>query len=127
MNRSPPSDWSSGTFADAAAFAEIVFNCTRGATSIDALEATGARNLDGKILVDVANVFPPSTAGGDSLGERIQAAFPRTKVVKTLNTINCEVMVDPQKMPGLHTFSAATTRRRSRSSVVSSSRLDGAT
>src|SRR6266545_2707216 len=44
-----------GTFADAAALAEIVFNATAGMASLDALRAAGAKNLEGKILVAVAN------------------------------------------------------------------------
>src|SRR5512132_4282878 len=98
---------SHGTFADAAAFGEIVFNCTNGAGSLDALSAAGADNLRGKILVDVANPLdfshgmPPSlfTGANDSLGERIQKAFPEARVVKTLNTVNADVMVDPGKLP----------------------------
>lgn len=43
------------------------------------------------------------TQGTGSLGEQIQEAFPRAKVVKTLNTINCELMVAPDKLPGSHT------------------------
>jgi 8-hydroxy-5-deazaflavin:NADPH oxidoreductase len=99
---------SHGTFADAAAFGEIVFNCTAGAGSLDALQASGAANLRGKILVDVANPLdfshgmPPSLFAGntDSLGERIQATFPEARVVKTLNTVNANVMVDPGRVPG---------------------------
>lgn len=99
---------SAGTFADAAAFGEIVVNCTNGAGSLDALSAAGADNLRGKILVDVTNPLdfsrgmPPSlfTGSNDSLGERIQKAFPETRVVKALNTVNAEVMVDPKKVPG---------------------------
>ena len=59
---------SEGTFADAAAFGELVFNCTAGIHSVAALEAAGPTNLAGKILVDVANPldfsqgFPPSLA-----------------------------------------------------------------
>jgi hypothetical protein len=94
----------SGTFADAAAFGEMVFNCTHGAASLEALRAAGAKHFDGKIVVDVANVLPPDSAGSDSLGQQIQNALPRAKVVKTLNTINCEVMVDPRKVPGTHTL-----------------------
>ena len=93
-----------GTFAEAASFGEMIFNCTHGASSLDALHAAGAGNLDGKVLVDVANVLPPDSTASDSLGQRIQAAFPRAKVVKTLNTVNCEVMVDPQNVPGSHTL-----------------------
>ncbi|MGH2555628.1 MAG: NAD(P)-binding domain-containing protein [Actinomycetota bacterium] len=41
-----------GTFAEAASHAEIVFNATAGMASLDALEAAGAENLEGKILVE---------------------------------------------------------------------------
>ena len=46
---------SEGTFADAAAHGEIVFNCTSGMASLEALKAAGAKNLQGKTLVDVSN------------------------------------------------------------------------
>jgi hypothetical protein len=48
--------------------------------------------------------MPPSlfVSNTDSLGEQIQRAFPAAKVVKALNTMNCEVMVDPGKVPGEH-------------------------
>ena len=96
-------------FADAAAHGEIVFNCTNGAASLDALGAAGADNLDGKVLIDVANPLDFSGGGPalftdttDSLGERIQAAFPDTRVVKAFNTMNCNLMVDPASVPGDH-------------------------
>lgn len=93
-----------GTFADAAAFGEIVFNCTHGAASLEAVRAAGAKNFVGKVVVDVANILPLPPADSDSLGQQIQNALPQAKVVKTLNTINCEVMVDPRKVPGRHTL-----------------------
>lgn len=101
---------SQGTFADAAKHGEIVFNCTQGGASIAALEAAGKDNLKGKVLVDVANPldfskgFPPtlSIVNDDSLGERIQRTFPEAKVVKTLNTVNANVMVEPSRIPGDH-------------------------
>jgi 8-hydroxy-5-deazaflavin:NADPH oxidoreductase len=96
-------------FADAAAHGELVFNCTNGAASLDALTAAGADNLDGKVLVDVANALDFSgggpalfTTSTESLGERIQAAFPGARVVKSLNTINCNLMVDAGSVPGDH-------------------------
>jgi predicted dinucleotide-binding enzyme len=100
---------SQGTFADAAAFGEIVFNCTNGMGSIDALKSTGAA-LGGKILVDVANALdfskgmPPTlfVSNTDSLGETIQRTFPEAKVVKALNTVNANVMVNPGRVPGDH-------------------------
>jgi 8-hydroxy-5-deazaflavin:NADPH oxidoreductase len=101
---------SEGAFPDAAAFGEVVFNCTSGVSSLNALEAAGAENLAGKVLIDVANALdssggmPPTLAvcNTDSLGEQIQRAFPASRVVKTLNTMNHEVMVDPGRVPGDH-------------------------
>jgi 8-hydroxy-5-deazaflavin:NADPH oxidoreductase len=92
-----------GSFAETAAHGEIVFNATNGAASVQALTMAGAENLSGKILVDVSNPldfsngFPPSLTvfGTDSLAEHIQRAFPLTKVVKTLNTVNARVMTHP--------------------------------
>ncbi|MDO9187892.1 MAG: NAD(P)-binding domain-containing protein [Bacteroidia bacterium] len=94
---------SAGTFADAAAFGEIIFNCTAGSASLDALKLAGATNLDGKILVDISNPLdfskgmPPSLSvcNTNSLGEEIQKEFPDVKVVKTLNTIWSKLMVNP--------------------------------
>src|SRR5262245_30405044 len=93
-----------GTFADAAAFGELVFNCTKGASSLAALRAAGAANLEGKIVVDIANALTSEGSGSESLGEQIQNAFPHTRVVKTLNTMNCELMVNPDKLPEPHTL-----------------------
>lgn len=99
-----------GTFADAAAFGEILFNCTAGMGSLSALKLAGEKNLNGKILVDIANPLDfskgmPPTLGicnDDSLGEEIQRAYPEVKVVKTLNTVNCLVQVNPGRVPGDH-------------------------
>ena len=98
------------TFWDAAAHGELLMNCTAGTLSLAALKAAGEQNLNGKILIDVSNPldfskgFPPSltVCNTDSLGEQIQRAFPRVKVVKTLNTTNAFVMVNPAAVPGDH-------------------------
>jgi 8-hydroxy-5-deazaflavin:NADPH oxidoreductase len=100
-----------GSFADAAAFGEVVVNATAGAHSLEALAAAGAGHLAGKLLVDIAN--PLDASGGmpptltvcntDSLGEQIQRAHPQARVVKALNTVNAEVMVHPEIVPGPHT------------------------
>lgn len=100
---------SEGSFADAAAFGEIVFNATRGDAALDVVGAAGKANLRGKVLVDVSNPLdvskgmPPTLFTGpvgDSLGERIQKELLETRVVKSLNTINASVMVDPARAGG---------------------------
>ncbi len=101
---------SHGTFAEAASFGGVIFNCTAGAASLQALTMAGAHHLRGKVLIDVANPFdfstgmPPSllVCNTDSLAEQIQREFPDARVVKTLNTMNCAVMVNPSLVPGEH-------------------------
>ena len=100
-----------GTFTNAAAFGEIVFNCTLGSASLDALRQAGTNNLKGKILIDTSNPIDYSkedlilsVCNVDSLGEQIQKAFPETFVVKTLNTMNCNMMVEPTKLSETDVF-----------------------
>lgn len=101
---------STGTFADAAGFGDVVVNATAGVASLDALRSAGAGPLAGKVLVDVANPLdtshgmPPTlaVANTDSLAEAIQREFPAARVVKALNTVNCSVMVQPSVVPGEH-------------------------
>ncbi|MFF5207301.1 NADPH-dependent F420 reductase [Streptosporangium sp. NPDC000396] len=98
------------TFADAAAFGEIVVNATAGAVSLQALQAAGTENLNGKVLVDISNPLdfsqgmPPSLnpVNTDSLGEQLQRAFPEIRIVKALNTMNCQIMVEPSRVAGEH-------------------------
>ena len=101
---------SHGTFEQAASHGNILFNCTAGAASLDALTRAGKGNLNGKILIDVANPLdfshgmPPalSICNTDSLGEQIQKTFPELKVVKALNTMNCNLMVNPSLLKEEH-------------------------
>jgi len=117
---------SEGSFADAAAHGEIVFNCTAGMASLDALRAAGARNLLGKILIDVSNPLdfskgmPPtlSVCNTDSLGEQIQKAFPEARVVKTLNTVTTAIMVQPSLIPGLHTMFVSGNDAQAKATVI---------
>lgn len=98
---------SNGTYARSAEFGDIIFNCTKGDISLQALQMAGHENLQGKILVDLANPLdfskgmPPSlfVCNTNSLGETIQKQFPDVKVVKTLNTLNCKLMVNPELLP----------------------------
>jgi predicted dinucleotide-binding enzyme len=99
------------TFAEAAASGEFVINATNGMGSLNALEHAGHDHLKNKILLDVSNPLdfshgmPPSlwVSNTDSLGEQIQRAFPEAKVVKSLNTMNASLMVNPSLVPGDHT------------------------
>jgi predicted dinucleotide-binding enzyme len=91
-----------GMFADAARGADAVINATSGSASLAALEGAGAGALADVILLDVGNPLdfshgmPPTltVCNTDSLGEHIQRAFPRARVVKTLNTTTAAVMVN---------------------------------
>lgn len=97
-------------FAQAARDAETLVNATGGQASIAALTEADAAHLDGKVLIDIANPldfsggFPPvlDPVNDDSLAELIQRTFPRLRVVKTLNTMNCQIMVDPARVAGEH-------------------------
>ncbi len=93
-------------YDEAGAFGEVIINATKGAVSIEALEKTGKENLNGKVVIDVANPldaskgFPPTLipelSNTTSLGEKLQQSFPQARVVKTLNTMWAGLMVNPQ-------------------------------
>jgi len=115
MGNPPFSQWQAGhpavelaTFADATQNAQAVVCALNGLGTLEALRAAGAANLAGKLLIDISNPldasagFPPRLVpvDTDSLGEQIQREFPDAKVVKTLNTMNATVMVDPGRLAG---------------------------
>jgi predicted dinucleotide-binding enzyme len=108
--RSVAGNGQTGTFGAAAAFGELVFDCTNGANSLAALRQAGAGNLRGKILIQVGNPLdiskgmPPTLTicNTDSLGEQTQREFPDVRIVKALNTVNCDVMIAPSRLPGDH-------------------------
>ncbi|MER7841537.1 NAD(P)-binding domain-containing protein [Streptomyces sp. NPDC096040] len=99
-----------GAFAEAAAHGELVVNATGGLVALDVLTAAGTANLDGKVVMDVSNPldfsqgFPPRLVVPEagSVAEQLQQAFPRARVVKTLNTMNNTLMTDPARVSGPH-------------------------
>ena len=101
---------SHGTFADAAKFGEILINCTSGRGTLSALESVRTSDLNDKVLIDVANSLdfsrgmPPTltVCNTDSLAEQIQREHKLLRVVKALNTMNVDVMVNPKLIPGPH-------------------------
>lgn len=113
MGNPPFSVWSAehpgvalAALDEAAAGAELVVNATNGSGALSALQQAGADHLAGKVILDISNPldfsqgFPPTlfVKDTDSLGEQIQRAFPQTRVVKTLNTLNADLMVNPASL-----------------------------
>lgn len=96
-----------GTHAEAATHGELLVNATNGNGSLDALKLAGESNLGTKVLLDISNPLdfskgmPPTlfVCNDDSLGERIQRAFPKVRVVKSLNTLTAALMVEPALLP----------------------------
>lgn len=81
--------------------AEVVINAVNGAVAVEVLTGL-AGALAGRIVVDVTNPLDFSSGSlqlfvcnTDSLAERIQRAVPDARVVKTCNTVNVAVQVEP--------------------------------
>lgn len=94
-------------FADAAADADLIVNASSGQASGQVLALAGVENLAGKVVLDIANPldfsqgFPPSlfVKDTDSLAEQLQREFPAARFVKSLNTLNADLMVHPDRLP----------------------------
>jgi hypothetical protein len=102
-----------GSFSEAAAYGEMVFNAAKGDATLAILKSIGEANLNGKILIDIANPLdfskgmPPSlfVSNTDSLGEQVQRTFPQAKVIKAFNTLTASLMVNPRSLAnGDHTL-----------------------
>ncbi len=92
-----------GSFAEAALHGETVVLATLGSATLAAVELAGKGALDEKLVLDATNPLDPEaddppglTVGlSDSLGERVQKAVPRARVVKCFNTVPNTRMIDP--------------------------------
>jgi predicted dinucleotide-binding enzyme len=99
-----------GSFADAADFAEVLVLAVKGLAAADALRAAGAAILAGKCVIDATNPIadaPPVhgvlkffTTLDDSLMERLQREFPAARFVKAFNSVGNALMVDPKLAGG---------------------------
>jgi hypothetical protein len=97
-------------YEDLPAETNLFVNATNGGASLDALKKVGKGKLKGKTIIDIGNPLdfskgmPPSLfiCNTDSLGEAIQREFPESNVVKSLNTMNCLIMMNPSLVPGDH-------------------------
>lgn len=98
---------STGTFAEAASFGDILVLATLGVATIAAIDLAGVEAFAGKVVIDTTNPLdfskgmPPVLSVGhtDSLGEVIQHHIPKAHVVKAFNTVGNTLMVNPQ-LPG---------------------------
>lgn len=99
-----------GSFADAAAFGEMLVLAVKGFHAESALQRAGLDNLAGKTVLDATNpidekaapqngVLPFFTDINYSLMERLQAAAPSAHFVKCFSCVGNHLMVDPQ-LPG---------------------------
>jgi 8-hydroxy-5-deazaflavin:NADPH oxidoreductase len=99
-----------GRFADAAAYGELLFVALKGEHALDVIRGLDAAQTEGKTIVDITNPLdfskgmPPQILEGlgnsTSLGEQVQALLPGSRVVKTLNTVNYKLMVNPVAVNG---------------------------
>jgi predicted dinucleotide-binding enzyme len=99
-----------GTFAEAAAFGELIINASNGSSALETLALAKLEKQGNKVLIDVANDLdfskgmPPISRGTDvpgaGLAERIQKTYPGMRVVKTWSTMSAPVMVNPAMVPG---------------------------
>lgn len=98
---------SSGTFAEAAGYGELLVLATKWSGTENAIRLAGEENFRGKVLIDATNPLkiepgkPPGLALGytDSGGEQVQRWLPDARVVKAFNIVGNPHMVDPD-FPG---------------------------
>jgi predicted dinucleotide-binding enzyme len=103
-----------GTFADAARFGELIVLAVKGSAAEEALELAGKRNLERKTVIDTTNPIAeaPPTHGvvkyftnlDESLMERLQAGFPDAHLVKAFNSVGHASMVNPEFKGGKPTM-----------------------
>jgi hypothetical protein len=97
---------STGTFAEAAAFGELVVLAVKGNAASDALTLADAKNLAGKTVIDACNPIadaPPEkgvlrffTDINMSLMETLQNQFADAHFVKAYNSVGAPCMVNPK-------------------------------
>jgi 8-hydroxy-5-deazaflavin:NADPH oxidoreductase len=91
------------TFAEAASGADLVVNAVNGGATLEVLRLAGADHLTGTVVLDASNPLdfsqgmPPTlfVKDDDSLAEQVQREFPEARVVKSLNTLNADLMAHP--------------------------------
>ena len=103
-----------GTFAEAAAFGDVLVLAVSGAAAEEALQQTAADDLKGKVIIDATNPIAKEapnngvlrffTGPNESLMERLQTTFPEGRFVKAFNSVGNGVMYKPQFKEGRPTM-----------------------
>lgn len=103
---------STGTFAEAASFGEIVVLGVKGAAAEDVVGLCGD-GLNGKVVLDATNplaatppvngVLPYVTGPNESIMERLQKRAPAAKFVKAFSSVGSALFVNP-KLPSTPTM-----------------------
>ncbi len=95
------------SFADAARAADLAVLALPWNGLREGIEAAGAANLAGKLVIDPSNPLEVTASGPalavghtDSAGELVQRMLPDAKVVKAFNTITATHMVHPRLPDG---------------------------
>jgi 8-hydroxy-5-deazaflavin:NADPH oxidoreductase len=117
-----------GSFADAAAFGELIVLAVKGTVAAEVLRLAGADNLTGKTVIDVANpiadappvngVLPFFTTCNQSLMEQLQSEFPGIHFVKAFNSVGAASMVNPEFKAGKPTMFICGNNDAAKSSVI---------
>lgn len=102
-------DCHTGTFAEAAAFGEIVIIAINWSGVEPVLYSLGAQALKDKIVIDLCNAVefsetPRLALRNTTAGELVQQWLPESKVVKTLNMVGASRMVNPVYAEGRPTM-----------------------
>src|SRR5437762_784055 len=94
-----------GSFAETAAFSELIVLAVKGTVALAALRAAGGENLAEKTVIDATNPIadaPPVngvlkffTTLDESLMEQLQREFPQARLVKAFNSVGNALMVNP--------------------------------
>jgi predicted dinucleotide-binding enzyme len=90
-----------GSIEEAAAFGDIILLAINPWTAIEGvLRSINVGDLRGKVLIDLSNniefgIAPKLAFHNVSMGELIQRWLPDTYVVKTLNLVPADLMVNP--------------------------------
>jgi len=103
-----------GSFAEAAAFGEVLVLAVKGAAAAEVLREAGEKNIAGKAVMDACNPIadaPPDkgvlrffTDVNESLMEQLQKEFPDAKLVKAFNSVGSAQMVNPSYKAGRPTM-----------------------